>query len=169
MNKLGALPKILLLLPLLALSVARADAQAVPALENIDSQAELNNAIASLDAALFDSYNRCDLNKFGAFLTENVEFYDDRDGLSVGREKQIEDLKKYICGKVTRELVPGTLQVYHLKGYGALEMGVHRFHHPRHDNTEPVGEAKFILLWQYKDGTWRIPRIISYDHHIAAK
>jgi hypothetical protein len=72
---------------------------------------------AALDAALFDSFNRCDLEKFGTFLTENVEFYDDRDGLSVGRQRQVEDLKNYICGKVTREIVPGTLQVYRLEGY----------------------------------------------------
>jgi len=26
------------------------------------------------------------------------------------------------------------------KGYGAVEMGVHRFHHPGHEDTEGVGE-----------------------------
>ena len=100
---------------------------------------------------------------------QNVEFYDDRDGLSVGRQRQIEDLKNYICGRVTREIVPGTLLVYRLEGYGAMEVGVHRFHDPGHDDTEPVGEGKFIHLWQYKDGAWKITRIISYDHHAAAK
>src|SRR5882724_120287 len=93
----------------------------------------------------------------------------DRDGLSIGRQRQIEDLKNYICGKVTREIVPGTLQVHRLEGYGAMEVGVHRFHHPGHDDTEPVGEGKFIHLWQYKDGAWKITRIISYDHHAVAK
>ena len=76
-------------------------------------------------------------------------------------------LKKNICGKVTRELVPGTLQVHHMKGYGAVEMGVHRFNHPGHEDTEPVGEGKFIHLWQSKDGAWKIARVISYDHHAA--
>jgi len=61
------------------------------------------------------------------------------------------------------------LQVYRLEGYGAMEVGVHRFHHPGHDDTEPVGEGKFIHLWQYKDGGWKITRIISYDHHAVAK
>ena len=50
---------------------------------------------------------------------------------------------------MTRELVPGTLQVYYMKGYGAVEMGVHRFHPPGHEDTEAVGEGKFIHLWQY--------------------
>jgi hypothetical protein len=59
---------------------------------------------------------------------------------------------------VTREIVPGTLQVYRLEGYGVMEVGVHRFHHPGHDDTEPAGEGKFIHLWQYKDGAWKITR-----------
>jgi hypothetical protein len=66
-------------------------------------------------------------------------------------------------------LVPGTLQVYYMKGYGAVEMGVHRFHHPGHEETEGVGEGKFVHLWQYKDGAWKITTAISYDHHAAAK
>jgi ketosteroid isomerase-like protein len=125
--------------------------------------------VVSLDAALFDSYNRCDLQKFAAFFVDDVEFYHDQDGVTLGTERLTESIKKNICGKVTRELVPGSRQVYHMKGYGAVEMGVHRFHHPGHDDTEPVGEAKFILLWQYTDGAWKITRVISYDHHAMAK
>ena len=166
MKRLFALSRILLLFPLLALFTFRADAQA---LESIKSQEELDRAIASLDAELFDSYNHCDLEKFAAFFDADVEFYHDQGGVTLGKEKLTDSIKKNICGKVTRELVPGSLQVYHMKGYGAIEMGVHRFRHPGHDDTEPVGEAKFIHLWQYKDGTWKITRVISYDHHAMAK
>lgn len=77
MKRLLAPLRIVLLLPLLALSLARADAQAVPALENINSRAELDKAIAALDAALFDAYNRCDLEKFASFFAEDVEFHHD--------------------------------------------------------------------------------------------
>jgi ketosteroid isomerase-like protein len=148
---------------------AQARAQGVPALEDIKSKAEFDKAIASLDAALFDAYNRCDLEKFASFLADDVEFYHDQGGVTLGKEKLTESIKKNICGKVTRELVPGTLEIYNIRGYGAVEMGVHRFHHPGHDDTEPVGEGKFIHLWQYKDGFWRITRVISYDHHNAGK
>jgi uncharacterized protein (TIGR02246 family) len=151
-----------------ALSLARADAQAVPALENINSQAELDKAIAALDAALFDAYNRCDLQKFASFFAEDVEFYHDQGGVTLGRAALTDSVKKNICGRVTRELVPGTLQVFHRKGYGAVEMGVHRFHHPGHEDTEAVGEGKFVHLWRYKDGAWKITRVISYDHQAAA-
>jgi uncharacterized protein (TIGR02246 family) len=163
------LHKMLLVLPLLASFAGRAEAQAVPSLESIQSQAELDKAITALDAALFDAYNRCDLEKFASFFVDDVEFYHDQGGVTLGRAKLTESVKKNICGKTTRELVPGTLQVYHMKGYGAVEMGVHRFHHPGHEDTEGVGEGKFIHLWQYKDGAWKITRVISYDHHAAGK
>jgi hypothetical protein len=164
-----AFPKLLLFLLLLPLFRCPAGAQTVPSLESIQSQAELDKAIASLDSALFDSYNRCDLQKFSSFFDENVEFYHDQGGVTLGRQKLTESVRNNICGKVTRELVPGTLQVHYMKGYGAVEMGVHRFHHPGHEDTEGVGEASFIHLWQYKDGAWKITRVISYDHHGAAK
>ena len=166
---LSRLTKTLLVLPLLPLFAGQARAQTVPPLESIQSQAELDKAITTLDAALFDAYNRCDLEKFASLIADDVEFYHDQGGVTLGKDKLTESVKKNICGKTTRELVPGTLQVYYMKGYGAVEMGVHRFHHPGHEDTEGVGEGRFIHLWQYKDGAWKITRVMSYDHHAAAK
>jgi hypothetical protein len=157
---------------LLSLSILFASpsfAQTVLALDKIQNQQELDSAITALDAALFDAYNRCDLEKFASFIDENVEFYHDQGGVTLGKVALTDSVKKNICGKVTRELVPGSLHIYFMKGYGALEVGVHRFHHPGHEDTEGVGEGKFIHLWQYKDGAWKITRVMSYDHHAAAK
>jgi Domain of unknown function (DUF4440) len=166
MTRVFSSSRLLLLCVLFACSAIRADAQA---LDSIKNQEELNKVITSLDAALFDSYNRCDLEKFATFFADDVEFYHDQGGVTLGKEKLTDSVRKNICGKVTRELVPGSLQIYYMKGYGAVEIGVHRFHHPGHDDTEPVGEASFIHLWQYKDGAWKITRVISYDHHAVAK
>jgi hypothetical protein len=166
MKKVIALRRMLLLLVLMGLLAARANAQA-PALDSIKNQEELDKVVTALDAALFDAYNRCDLEKFSSFLDDNVEFYHDQGGVTLGKQNLTDSVKKNICGKVTRELVPGTLQVHYMKGYGAVEMGVHRFHHPGHEDTEGVGEGKFIHLWQYKDGAWKITRVISYDHRAA--
>ena len=80
----------------------------------------------------------------------------------------VEAVKNNICGKTRRELVPGTLQVHLMKNYGALEIGVHRFH-PAAKDAPAVGEAQFIHLWQNKDGAWKITRVISYDHASAGK
>ena len=159
----------LALMVLLSGAFGRADAQAVQSLDSMKSQEELVKAITTLDAELFDAYNTCNLEKFGSLIAEDVEFYHDQGGVTLGRAALVESVKNNICGKVTRELVPGTLEAHYMKGYGAVEMGVHRFHHPGHDDTEPLGEGKFIHLWQYKDGAWKITRVISYDHHAVAK
>ena len=141
MNKLLALRKILLLLPLLAVPIVQVDAQSPQSTTD-----ELFRTIASLDGALFDSYNRCDLEKFGAFFIDDVEFYHDQGGMTLGRQNLTESVKKNICGKVRREIVPGTLEVYPMQGYGAVEIGVHRFYHPKAEQSEPTGEAKLLNL-----------------------
>jgi hypothetical protein len=157
---------LLLLQFLLTISVSPANAQDILPLDKIGNQAELDKTITALDAALFDAYNHCELPKFASFIDENVEFYHDKSGNTFGRAALVEAVKNNTCGKVTRELAPGTLQVYPMKGYGALEIGVHRFHHPGQSN-DTLGEASFIHLWQYKDGGWKVTRVISYDHHEA--
>ena len=129
---------------------------------------ELFRTLAALDAALFESYNNCDLEKNRAFFADDIEFYHDRGGLTVGADKIVRQLKENICGKTRRELVPGSLEAYPLKGYGAVQMGVHRFFSPA-DSKEPAGVAKFVHIWQLKDGTWKITRVISYDHGPAKK
>ena len=66
MKKLLPLREALLLLPLLWLAVSRVDAQSAPTSPPPD---ELFRTIAALDGALFDAFNRCDLEKFGTFLS----------------------------------------------------------------------------------------------------
>jgi hypothetical protein len=147
----------------LAALTAHAHAQATAAPD------ALFQSIQSLDTQLFDAYNHCDLQKFGSMLADDLEFYHDQTGLTRGREAIVEAVKNNICGKVTRELVPGTLEVYPLANYGAVEIGVHRFHHPVHESTEPVGEAKFTQLWHKTDSGWKLAVVISFDHHELPK
>ena len=127
----------------------------------------LFKTIQALDTQLFDAYNHCDLDKFASLLDDDLEFYHDKTGLSRGREATVNGVKNNICGKVTRELIPGTLEVYPLEKCGAVEIGIHRFHHP--GDAANVGEAKFIHLWQNKDGNWKVTRVISFDHGPTAK
>jgi hypothetical protein len=163
MTKPLNLRKALLLLCLLALPVARLNAQPPQTKEEHD---KLFQTIASLDAEMFGAYNKCDLEKLGTFFTEDLEFYHDQTGLDRGRQSLVDAVKKNICGKVRRELVEGTLEVYPLKNYGAVEIGEHRFCDSRVYTTcgEKSGVAKFVMLWQNTDGAWKITRVISYDH-----
>ena len=161
MNQLLTPGKTLLSLLLLSTTIFQANAQSPKSMALKD---ELFRTVTSLDSALFEAYNQCDLEKFGTFFIDDVEFYHDQGGVTLGRQNLTESVKKNICGKVRRELVPETLEVYPMRGYGAVEMGVHRFHQPKVDPNKPVGEAKFVHLWQNKEGVWRITRVISYDH-----
>ena len=148
-----------LFLPLLlVLSNLPADAQSNPQPD------PLFETIRSLDAKFFDAYNRCDLTTLGAMVSDDLEFYHDQTGLSVGRGPFLAAIKQNICGKVQRTLLPDTLEVYPLKGYGAVEIGIHRFHHPGHPE-DGMGDAKFVTLWQNKDGAWKVTRVISYNHN----
>ena len=148
---------------MLVAPLARIQAQSPPA------PSPLFLKIQSLDTQLFDAYNHCDLEKFGSMLAEDLEFYHDVGGLSRSRQATVDAVRTNICGKVTRELVPGTLEVYPIANYGAVEIGVHRFHHPGQENVQPVGEAKFVQLWQNTGGQWKLTRVISFDHHPLKK
>ena len=154
--------KILRVLPLLLWLVVPFCAGAqkpVPAAE----QKALTETVTALDTKLFDAYNHCDLTTLGAMVTDDLEFYHDQTGLMVGRAPFLAAIKENICGKVERTLVAGSMEVYPLKGYGAVEIGVHRFHHAGHPE-DVGGEAKFVTLWQNKDGVWKVSRVISYNH-----
>jgi len=137
------------------LSRARAQSNAAPE--------DLFKTIQALDMRLFDAYNHCDLTTISSLVAEDLEFYHDKTGLARGRQSLVDGIKNNICGKVTRELVPGTLQVDPIANYGA----VHRFYHPGDANN--VGEAQFVTLWQHKDSGWQVTRAISFDHRAAAK
>lgn len=126
------------------------------------SRAELTATVKRLDADLFAAYNDCQLEKFGSFFPENLEFYHDQSGGGpMTREQLVTAIKQNICGKVHRELV--SMEVFPMKNYGALETGVHRFSHPGIDNDQ--GDAKFVQLWKYDGGRWWLTVVMSYDHN----
>lgn len=128
-----------------------------------DSGADaLTQTVTKLDTAVFDAYNRCDLKTFGNYFSTDVEFFHDKAGLMTSREAVVEATKKFICGKVRRELVAGTLEVYPIKDYGAMEVGEHRFCDIHTNKCNGIG--KFLNIWRNKDGVWQMTRVISYDH-----
>ncbi len=149
-------PLILFVLP--AFHGMRADAQSAPQPDPLFA------TVQSLDAKLFDAYNRCDLTTLGAMVSDDLEFYHDQTGLSVGKAPFLAAIKENICGKVRRTLLTETLEVYPMKGFGAVEIGIHRFDHPGHPE-QGAGDARFIILWQNRDGVWKVTRTISYDHN----
>jgi hypothetical protein len=120
------------------------------------SSGALYDELARLDSLLFDAFFvKCDAEKTNSFFTDDLEFYHDLTGLKSGQTAR--DAFKF-CPRDnggTRVLVPGSLRVYPIKDYGAIQMGVHRFGQT---------EAKFVHLWRKKDGQWKITRVLSFDH-----
>jgi len=136
------------------------------------SKATLLETVAGLDAGLFDAYNRCDLKKLGSYVADDLEFYHDRTGLSRGRQVFLDSIRNNICGKVHRDLIPGSLEAYPLNGYGAVEIGAHIFCDSRKQpqcDPEKDGIARFVMLWQNQKGTWKLTRVISYDHASSSR
>jgi hypothetical protein len=61
----------------------------------------LFETVQSLDTQLFDAYNHCDLATMSSLVSDDLEFYHDKTGLSVGKQVFIEGIKNNTCGKVT--------------------------------------------------------------------
>jgi hypothetical protein len=131
--------------------------QTVP--DNVDGlrSGALFEELARMDNILFDaSFASCDAAKANAVFADDVEFYHDEAGFAAG-----EQVRESTRG-ITRTVVPGSLRVYPIEGYGAVQVGVHRFDE-RGAATSTL--AQFIHLWRFQDGQWRLARVLSLDHH----
>lgn len=124
----------------------------------------LYNEIAHMDSVLFNAYNTQDIETMKKLFTEDLEFYHDKGGLSFYGQN-IEAFKNHFerTEKINRTLVKGSLEVYPIKDYGAIEIGSHTFCH-KENGQDDCGTFKFVHIWQKKDGNWKISRIVSYDH-----
>ena len=127
-----------------------------------DDQA-LYDTIVKLDSAFFGAYNTCavNLDKHAAFYADSIEFYHDKGGVLTSKQDVIDGIRKNVCGKVTRELVKGSIEVYPIHDYGAVEMGVHTFHNNTEKPGTPSHAGKFVLIWQHKNDEWKVTRVIS--------
>jgi len=127
---------------------------------------DLYDTIARLDAVFFNAFNTRNVDKLKILLSDNLEFYHDLGGVT-NYNQNMEAFKKTFESdrKLRRELVESTLEVYPIKDYGAVETGIHRFYATEKGQQEKLSsEAKFVQVWQKKDGAWKITRIISYGH-----
>ncbi|MDM9630647.1 nuclear transport factor 2 family protein [Robiginitalea aurantiaca] len=126
----------------------------------VSEDSDLYKTIMELDASYFEAYNSCDLATQASLLSDDLEFYHDQGGLSTSKSDIINSIEKNICGKVTRELIAESVEVHEIKGFGAVEIGYHKFY----NNQEPDALSKpsrFVSVWKNTDGIWKMHRVVS--------
>ncbi|MGZ8517387.1 MAG: nuclear transport factor 2 family protein [Chitinophagaceae bacterium] len=136
-------------------------------------QQELSSTILAKDSLFWRTYNNCDTSRFKNFFTNDVEFYHDKGGLTLGLEAFASSFKQNLCSnndfRLRREVVAGTVSVFPLQKsdiiYGAILSGEHVFYVLEQGKKERLdGHARFTHVWLLKEGNWKMSRILSYDH-----
>lgn len=121
---------------------------------------KLYNEIVKMDSIYFNAYNTCDMETQADLYDENIEFFHDKGGLSTDKKALLKALKENICNKVTRTLIQGSIEVYPIKNYGAIEIGYHKFFNKEEQNAKSI-PSKFIMIWKNEHDTWKITKVIS--------
>ena len=124
------------------------------------SNSQLYQTILAMDKTFFDAYNTCNLEAQASIYADDIEFFHDQGGLMTSKTDIIEATKKNICGKVTRELISGSVEVYPINNYGAVQIGYHKFYNNQEPDAESVA-SKFIAVWHLDNGNWKMTRVIS--------
>ncbi len=129
-----------------------------------NTPADLYSKIANLDSALFAAYNSKNLDLMKTYFTQDLEWYQDNGGL-IGFEKVFSNFQSIFNREydLKRNLLNESLEVHPIEGYGAIEIGKHQFKHIENGKLE-IGTFKFLMIWKNDKGSWKIARVISYDH-----
>lgn len=137
---------------------------------------EMVATLAEQDRVLFDAAFGCKLDVLAPLIADDFEFLHDKHGMTATSGAQFLDSIRGMCeGQKTgqnfrarRELVPGTLTTHALNNFGAMQMGTHRFFALQPGKPDLLTETgRFIDVWKLEDGSWKLARVISYDHVLA--
>ena len=144
----------------LVLACAPVFAQAKPA---ADDKRQLSDTITQMDAKTFAAFNKHDLDGLMAIFARDVEFYHDKGGLT-NYDQTRNGFRTMFANMpdIRRDMV-GSLEVYPIKDFGAIEVGTHRFCH-KENGMNDCGEFPFVMIWKKDAPTWKISRVVSYGH-----
>jgi ketosteroid isomerase-like protein len=123
----------------------------------------LYDEILRMDDSLTAAFNGHDAGALMALFAPDIEFYHDKDGLQ--RYDAVNAGFRSLFAQhndMRRERV-GTLEVFPVPGWGAIEIGAHRFCHAE-NGTRICGTFQFVQLWRQGAGKWRLARVVSYGH-----
>ena len=124
----------------------------------------LFNEVAHLDSLQFDAFNSRNLDKLMNYFDNTLELYQDNTGVRNFDQTKTAFGNLFKMNYVlNRKLVQGTMEVYPIKDYGAIETGQHTFSHIENGKLQ-ASTYKFMQIWMKKDGVWRVTREITYGH-----
>jgi hypothetical protein len=145
--------------------------------EGAKTTAELRAAIAKADSEMFDAvFAHCDAAKVGTMVTDDVRFIHDKTGQFASSKSELVNVLGEECAnqakgtdfRSRRELVPGSLRVYAINQYGAVELGEHKFFALIPGKPEQLTEkGEFIILWRLVGEQWLMSEAISYNHTLT--
>ena len=137
----------------------------------------LTDEIRAADAEFFKaSFDTCDIATIRRYVTDDFEMFHDKGGRvamsGADYVQQSADTCKRQAEGIdflsTRKLVPGSLKVYPINNYGAIETGVHEFFAVRKGEPNRLTETgQFTIVWKEENGQWRAARALSFDHVLA--
>jgi hypothetical protein len=124
----------------------------------------LFNTIYLQDSLLFAAFNTRDFEKFESFFSSDLEIYQDNTGVR-DYNHSMEAFRGLFQGDyiLTRQLIRESLEVYPIKDFGAIETGQHSFCHDETGKPD-CGTFKFVHIWKNQGESWKITRIITYNH-----
>ncbi|NMH88590.1 nuclear transport factor 2 family protein [Flavivirga algicola] len=131
---------------------------------------ELQAIISYHDSIFWKGFNSCNLNILKKYVSDDLEFYHDKNGLTKGAEAFLKISEKNLCSsknnwKLRREAVQSSIKIYPINNYGGIISGNHLFYITENNKPECLdGVAKFTHIWQLKDGLWKMTRVLSYNH-----
>lgn len=128
------------------------------------SKSDLEREIEQADANFFNAFNACDIDTMATMFSEELEFYHDTAG--VGDYQSNLAATQQLCERnlgLERTLVAGSLEVYPIKNFGALQKGQHRFCHMVNGKKD-CGTFGFMHIWKQEGTRWVMHRVISYGH-----
>jgi hypothetical protein len=142
----------------------------IAAAQNADPAQAL---VAAAEAGFWNAYNACDYAELNKRIANDVEFYTDVGGTTLGRTALVGRIRTNICGdaqvKTRRDTKPEEIRTDLLtqngQVIGALVSGTHYFYIKRGAAAEvPEGRTRYTNLWLLNKGKWELKRAFSVDH-----
>lgn len=121
----------------------------------------LHDTIVALDKLYWEAYNKGDSTTLFNLMADDHEFYHDIGGPTFSKEKMKVRLKNFINQDegVVGKTVEGTIEVYEMPDYGALQLSYRRFYDKK--NPEWTAPARAIVLWKKTPHGWLRSRVFS--------